>query len=420
MDIKKLVFIISDIPIADQQGASYARILAYSKALTTDKNIDVYLVSTKYPVRLNETKEKLSGNIYLCGKKNDESGNSTFTKRTTDKIFGKAAFGKFLGNVSDLIDGMKGQKSVLVYPTINNYADELSLLRMIKMKGIPVYSERNELNIGKVLNNPFPKNPVKKILFGLYFPFKILDHYKQDRLVAQYDGNIVISTMLEKKVAGHNTNLIRIPILTEVEKFDTSIKKERRNDLINLGFTGTLNNKKDGIDKLIKAISILNVSYGINNIRLNLYGRGYRDTIAKLKKQISELGLNDIVILHGKVSSNEIPYVLSQQDILILTRPTTLQTRYGFSTKLAEYMASGVSVLATDVSDNALYIKDGVNGFIIKSHKPGVTAKKLNEIISHGKYQDAEIRKNAKETARKYFNGNNYSAELINFLFAKH
>ena len=415
---KKTLFVISTLPLAEGQGASFARILAYAKALTLEKDTEVYLLSDVYPDDFKESLKEIAPKIYLAGKKRDSGDQSNFTKRTAGKVFGKKAFNQFLENVSHFLDGFEGEKAVLVYPSIHSYSYEKELIKRIRSKSIKVFSERNELNIGKVLNSPFPKNPVKKIVFGLYYPFKYYDHYLQDKLVSQYDGNIVISKTMENHVAKQNGNLIRIPILADVAQFEVLPKTKKQDEsLINIGFTGTINNKKDGINELIDAIAILDKKHGIQNVQLNLYGSGYRDVIAKLKKQISDLSLSERVILHGKVASSEIPGIMVEQDILVLTRPDSLQARYGFSTKLAEYMASGVVVLATDVSDNALFIEDGVNGFIAKSHVAQETASKLAEIISKKEYSNSEIKKKGRATASEYFQSEKYADELSNFLF---
>jgi len=95
-----------------------------------------------------------------------------------------------------------------------------------------------------------------------------------------------------------------------------------------------------------------------------------------------------------------------------------LQTHYGFSTKLSEYLVSGIPVLVTSVSDNALYIKDGYNGFVVQ---PGDYEKMSKIILSIVKqYQDIKdsIGKNAFVTAQQYFHYAVHSKKLHRFLFA--
>ncbi len=415
--IKRNLIVISALPLREQQGASYARIMAYAGAVTQDPNLMVWLLSTKYPDIDEKNTQEVEERIYICGNVEKKTGEGSFAERTSGKLFGKKNFRGFLENVDQFLDGLEGDKTVLVYPSINNYSDEKELLNLLKGKGIPVFSERNELNTGKMLNYPFPKNPLKKLLFTIYYPFKYIDHYRQDQLVAEYDGNIAISRNMEERIQKLNPNLLRIPILADVKRFSQKNPVRIDNELIQLGFTGYLTMKKDGIGELIKAIGILRDKYNIGNIRLNLYGTGYRDTLAKIRKLIDEKGVTENVVLHGQVPSESIPEILSQQDILLLTRPENLQTRFGFSTKLAEYMASGVPVLITSVSDNTLYVKDGENGFVSCSHKAADTAERLFEVISRKDYLDKSIGQRARATALQHFDAVNYSDQLIQFLF---
>lgn len=417
MKDKKYLFIISALPVKNRQGASFARIFEYAKLLTRHKDVRVFILSTHYPEAMATSQMEILDNVFICGE-SKTSGKESFLKRTMKKIFSGINHRDFCNKAIDFISEFEGQKSVFIYPAINNYFDESTLLKRLKKERLMVYSERNELNIGRAYNKQFPKNIIKKIIYSIYYPFLVFDYYLQDKIVGRYDGNIVISTSFEKRIGKVNNNLIRVPILADVNKYhlDKPVNDAGKN-IINIGYTGSLSIKKDGLDELIKAIGLLVNKYGNKNIHLNIYGMGYRDTIIKLKEMISNLGLNEYITLHGKVTSDKIPEVLSKQHILVLTRPKNLQTNYGFSTKLAEYMASSVPVLSTKVSDNGLYLEDGVNGFLINNHKAEETAAKLNEIISGKKYLDKVIKRNAYQTAKDHFNGNKYHDEMMAFLF---
>ena len=87
--------------------------------------------------------------------------------------------------------------------------------------------------------------------------------------------------------------------------------------------------------------------------------------------------------------------------LLILPRPINKRTIYGFSTKLSEYLVSGIPVLLTDVSDNAMFIKDNYNGYIIPPGSADAIAGKLEEIILSYNDRAQEIVKNAHITVRE-------------------
>jgi glycosyltransferase involved in cell wall biosynthesis len=237
-------------------------------------------------------------------------------------------------------------------------------------------------------------------------------------LANKYDGNIAISTTMEKHLRKQNMPVIRVPILSDIDKF--KIKRQTSSyTIIQIGYTGSLTYRKDGLNELIKSIWVLINKYQCKNIVLNIYGYGYWGTIKKLEILVKKLELSKFIKFHGKVPSEEIPEIQAQQDILVLTRPQNLQTRFGFSTKLAEYMASGVVLLTTDVSDNLKYIKDEENGFIAENYLAEKVAEKLFDIIINERYLDKNIIKSAQKTASTHFNSRNYKKILFDFLFSQ-
>jgi glycosyltransferase involved in cell wall biosynthesis len=105
--------------------------------------------------------------------------------------------------------------------------------------------------------------------------------------------------------------------------------------------------------------------------------------------------------------------------LLILPRPLRKQAQYGFSTKLSEYLTSGVPVLLTDVSDNAMYIRDNYNGFIISPNSLSALVSKLKWIIDNYDEYASVVTENAVRTAEEVFDYRIYSEPLVNFLFKK-
>ena len=395
------VFFITAFNVHPGKGAPYARLMEYARALTRKENITVHILSTLHGIDFAKAKKKAGHNIYILGE--EQKGKKT-------------DFQSFLTALSAYIDSCPGEKSVFVYPSIHGYRHEKKLVKMIKDKGINVFSERNELSLGIALNYPFPKNILKKILFLLYYPIFLLNHYLEDSLVSMYDGHIVISTRMKKRLTGRNDNLLLIPILADTEKFKSLSRKVKTSDRVEIGFTGYLTFKKDGLNELIRSVYLLEKEYDITNVTLNLYGSGYHGTVSRINKLIHSLGLDDRVILHGEVNSGQIPDILRSQDILILTRPSNLQTEHGFSTKLAEYMASGTPVLTTAVSDAGVYIRDNFNGFIIPDHKAETAAGRLKTIISGKEYLNEKIGIEAMKTAEEHFNATKYADQISHFL----
>lgn len=79
-------------------------------------------------------------------------------------------------------------------------------------------------------------------------------------------------------------------------------------------------------------------------------------------------------------------------------------------------MTSGVPFLVTDVSDNALFIKDGYNGFIVQADNIKIMSDKLLQIIENYNSYLPQIILNSKETVKEKLLFKNYSDQLENFL----
>ena len=89
------------------------------------------------------------------------------------------------------------------------------------------------------------------------------------------------------------------------------------------------------------------------------------------------------------------------------------------SHKLSEYLVSGIPVLVTDVSDNALYIRDGFNGYIITPGSASVMADKILEIIRDYNWEAKILVENAYQTVREKFDYRLFSYDYVNFFWSE-
>jgi glycosyltransferase involved in cell wall biosynthesis len=99
-----------------------------------------------------------------------------------------------------------------------------------------------------------------------------------------------------------------------------------------------------GLEFAVEAMALL----GDVPARLDVYGDGpYRPEI---EEAIRRCGVADRVHLHGRVPLEELPALLAGSDIgLVPTRPEPY-AEYSLSTKLLEYAAMGVPIIATDLA----------------------------------------------------------------------
>jgi glycosyltransferase involved in cell wall biosynthesis len=99
-----------------------------------------------------------------------------------------------------------------------------------------------------------------------------------------------------------------------------------------------------GLDLAVEAVSLLP---GELAAHLDVYGDGPFRT--QVEAAIARHGVADRVTLHGRVPQDALPEVLAAADIgLVPSRPEPYMA-YSLSTKLIEYVAMGVPIIASDL-----------------------------------------------------------------------
>lgn len=151
------------------------------------------------------------------------------------------------------------------------------------------------------------------------------------------------------------SNIIVQPNLTDFDFWKIPVTESK----YTLGYSGAPY-LKDGLSDLFGAISLLKRE---TNIQISLLIIGDvvfgESLIPSLKGECSRLGISGDVVFTGLVESSQVKQFLSECSILTITRPSTVQTKAGFPTKLGEYFATGKPVLATDFGDMKRYFRDG-------------------------------------------------------------
>ena len=120
---------------------------------------------------------------------------------------------------------------------------------------------------------------------------------------------------------------------------------------------------------------------------------------------IDSLGLNDCVVLMGKVLPKDMPKYLMSAEMLLMTRQATTQTQYGFSTKLGEFLCSGRPVITSAVGDVSLFLKDGDNALLAR---PG----NINDFVERMNW----VSKNPELATRIGMNGKQCALISFNYL----
>jgi len=290
-----------------------------------------------------------------------------------------------------------------------------ALFYLKRRLGHKVYIEKNELQTAIALNILTQSTSAFKTAVLIIFkPINIITGFIADALAIWFNGIIVISTKFEKTYNRFQKNMIRIPILVEDKGYNRKIENGQGYKF-KIGYFGWVGETKDGVFSLIKAVERINNS-SITKITLDIFGPGSKVNIIELDEICKQ---NKKIVYGGNLSTEEVGQKLTEYSLLAFPRPLNLQTKFGFSTKLAEFMASGVPVLTTNVSDNSIFIKDGVNGFLIQG-KRRIDIKqlinKIEEIVSMEQNERNQIGNKGRQAALKHFNPLSYSSKLSDFL----
>jgi len=403
------LYLLSNLDFHSKLGASYSRVLNYSSAINSNINVtlssklnilnsDYKLFNTKFDrvkiIGIPKTRhKKLINDIYL------------------ENLYFFSYF-RYIKRLYKYTKTKGGNRSFLLYP--GNLALMIICLFYLKLiKGEKVFIEKNELMTGIAWNIPVYPKSLKFISFLFIKLFLLIIYFIQDILTPFFTGIIVISTKLEKLYKPFNKNIIRIPILCEEYKL---YEKNQKNNIFKIGYAGDINQNKDGICSFIKTLGKLKEESMFNFF---IWGAaGSKTSFSKIRKLIAKLELENYIYFKGSLNSDKLRSSISMVDLLVLPRPSNLQTEYGFSTKLGEYLMSGIPVLVTNVSDNPLYIKDGKNGFIVKSNDKQIMFNKIREIMNYSKGALHEIGIKGRQTAEEYFISNHYVNILSSFLFS--
>lgn len=397
----KEVFIISTGQLVRSKTAGAQRVMNIAKALAAG-GVNVFLCSfTQVNSDRIESCELSPGVFYL---KSIHEKEDTFLHILI-----------FLRSVGSFMKSRQSYKVIYLYPTVFVFKDFFYLIYFKFLKRYKFYCDINELRATNASSSTASDRIILKLFYSLKADWDYIIYKLSEFLVLFYDGIVVISSNLERYFSKFGVRILKIPVLCDITKIsDRESAIFYDGTAFKICFAGSINCRKEGFHILFEALYRINK---VANTGLYLYGIMNE----KDKKELTRLGekynLQKTVFYMGNVEPDELLSIFPDYHLLIIPRPLTQQTKYGFSTKLSEYLISGVPVLVTNVSDNAVYIKDNFNGYIITPGSVSAMETKLLEIIKNYNNTRAEIVRNAYTTASKSFDYNLYTSSLINFLY---
>jgi colanic acid/amylovoran biosynthesis glycosyltransferase len=179
--------------------------------------------------------------------------------------------------------------------------------------------------------------------------------------------------------------------------------RKKRDAPIRLLTVGRLHWRK-GFPDLLYSLRLL-LDSGIK-ATLTIIGNGAEES--RIRYWIHALNLKPHVVILGKQDASTVQKRLMESDAYIQS-----SIGEGFSNAVAEAMAYGCPVFATDVGGTSELIQDGENGFLLQPLRPETWPAVLLKIQDSKRIQ--QIRLSAHQSAQKYFKPENHANQFIQF-----
>jgi glycosyltransferase involved in cell wall biosynthesis len=142
-------------------------------------------------------------------------------------------------------------------------------------------------------------------------------------------------------------------------------------DDVLIGYVGVLSRERE-LDMPLQALAAVRSSD--KRYKMMLVGDG--NDADRLRSVCTKLGLEDHVVMTGRVEHQRIPHYISSFDFGLCHLPDCISFRHSFPMKVLEYAACGVPVIASSISAHQ-EIADEIPMVLYESEDPGDFAEKI-------------------------------------------
>lgn len=230
-------------------------------------------------------------------------------------------------------------------------------------------------------------------------------------------GILVISNNLKQYFIDNGVEPEKVHVINMIvdpkrfEGITCSHKKEK-----SIVYCGNINkDSKDGVGDLIASFIRYHKKY--SDRKLYIIGPIVSQVQKKkYEEYLSQYKANDSVYFTDSVSPSKIPQYFVDAEMLVLARPDNDQAKYGFPTKLGEYLLSGRPVVLTNVGNISDFLLDGQSAYIAQPGNIISISDKMIEVSSNKDLAE-QIAKKGKEVALKKFNSSIETAKLLSIMF---
>ncbi len=208
-------------------------------------------------------------------------------------------------------------------------------------------------------------------------------------------------------------NIVQSNIFVDTTRFEGIRKTPAKR----IAYCGTISKHKDGVDDLIKAFKIVHDKYDDYKLMIiGGYTSAYQDK-EELESLVKQLSLEDSVVFTGKVLPSEMPQLLYDSSVLALARPDNIQAKYGFPTKVGEYLCTGNPTVVTKVGELPLFLADKKNCVFATPDDFEDFAEKVLWVIEHPDLAQ-QIAENGRELVHSVFSIDGQCRKVLSFFRA--
>jgi len=232
--------------------------------------------------------------------------------------------------------------------------------------------------------------------------------WKVRTLLRFYDSVFVMSQKLLNYYASISKGWVLVYGGVDIAEVPDASSRAREEKELVIGYMGNTR-AYQGLPYLIEAAASV-LKKGIL-LRLNLIISG---DSTELEQLLSDTGLNRVTTMHHNVSHEEAFRLIADSSVVVIPRPSSVITEYAFPGKLAEYLATGIPTIATQIGPIDEMREEFVQYCILI--KPDTIAANLADALERVSLMSAQERRILGEKARTYA-GERFSWDIRGKIF---
>jgi glycosyltransferase involved in cell wall biosynthesis len=370
-------------------NAATNRVHTYAKGLVENGiNVNVVCFESRY----NSAGNGQMGNINYFHPFGKRTRNRYFLVRRFQKIV------KYFTTIRLLLNLNKKDKTIAIYIYTNLLLTHLFAWFLAKITHSKLIIEGNEHPLRHFQKNIFTKTRgLVKFHIESYFSdavfcisYYLIDFYKSKG----YPAN----------------RLFLVPSTVDPARFALS---RDTNLAPYIGYFGGLTFDRDNVDLLIRAFA--QVCSKFPEIKLTLGGFCSETQHQEIKDLINELRIEKQVNLLGYLQREEVINYIINAKILVMVRADNMASKASYPSKLSEFLASGNPVISVNVGEISMYMKDGVEVYLVEPENDEALAKKIEEVLED--YEAAMlVGLRGKELTNTVFNYNYQGKKMIEYI----